>query len=67
MLLVEWNATEAEYPRDKCVHELFEAQAERTPEAVAVVFEDQQLSYGELNARANRLAHHLRGAGGGAG
>ena len=62
-VLVEWNATEAEYPADKCIHELFEAQAERTPEAIAVEFEDQQLSYGELNARANRLAHHLRGLG----
>ena len=43
-VLVEWNATEAEYPSDKCIHELFEAQAERTPEAIAVEFEDRQLS-----------------------
>ena len=62
-ILVEWNATEAEYPSDKCVHELFEAQAEKTPEAVAVEFEDERLTYGELNARANRLAHHLIGLG----
>ena len=62
-VLVEWNATEAGYPQDKCVHELFEAQAARTPGAVAVEFEERQLSYGELNARANRLAHHLRGLG----
>ena len=62
-MLVEWNATEAEYPSDRCVHELFEAQAERTPDAVAVVYEDEQVTYGELNARANRLAHHLRGLG----
>ena len=62
-VLVEWNATEAEYPADKCIHELFEVQAERTPEAVAVEFEEQQLSYGELNARANQLARHLRGLG----
>ena len=62
-VLVEWNATEAEYPSDRCVHELFEAQAGRTPDAVAVVYEDEQVTYGELNARANRLAHHLRGLG----
>jgi arthrofactin-type cyclic lipopeptide synthetase C len=59
-LLVEWNATAAEYPREQCIHELFEAQAARTPEAIAVVHEDAQRTYGELNARANRLAHHLR-------
>jgi amino acid adenylation domain-containing protein len=58
-MLVEWNQTEREYPRDKCVHQLFEEQAERSPDAVAVVFEDQSLTYGELNARANQLAHHL--------
>ena len=58
-LLVEWNDTAADYPRDRCIHELFEAQVARTPEAVAVVFEDRQLTYGELNARANQLAHHL--------
>jgi non-ribosomal peptide synthetase component F len=62
-LLVEWNATEADYPRDKCVHELFEAQAGRTPGAIAVVYENEQLTYGELNAQANRLAPHLRGLG----
>ena len=48
---------------EQCVHELFEEQVERTPEAVAVVFEEQQLTYGELNARANRLAHYLRELG----
>ncbi|MGY4306193.1 amino acid adenylation domain-containing protein [Bradyrhizobium sp. USDA 4369] len=62
-IVVEWNATAADYPQDVCVHELFEAQAERTPDAVAVVHEDRQLSYAELNAQANRLAHHLRGLG----
>lgn len=62
-LLIEWNATATDYPRDKCIHELFEAQVERSPEAVAVVFEDQQLTYAELNAKANQLAHHLRGLG----
>ena len=62
-ILVEWNATEADYPKDKCVHELFEAQAARTPDAVAVVQGDRHLTYAELNGRANRLAHYLRGLG----
>ncbi|MGA7893821.1 MAG: amino acid adenylation domain-containing protein, partial [Candidatus Sulfotelmatobacter sp.] len=65
-VLYEWNATEREYPRDKCVHELFEEQVRRSPEAAAVVFEEEELSYGELNARANRLAHYLRELGVGA-
>jgi amino acid adenylation domain-containing protein len=58
-LLVEWNNTEADYPRDRCIHELFEAQSARTPDAVAVVFEERQLTYAELNARASELAQHL--------
>src|SRR5271163_706996 len=58
-----WNATEAEYPHDKCLHELFEVQAARTPEAIAVVYDGAQLTYAELNAKANRLAHHLRTLG----
>ena len=62
-VLYEWNDTEAEFPRDKCIHELFEAQVERTPEAAAVVFEDKQLTYRQLNERANQLARHLRGLG----
>jgi amino acid adenylation domain-containing protein len=62
-LLVEWNATAAEYPRDKCLHELFAAQAAKTPAAIAVVYEDQQFSYRELDRRSNQLAHHLRGLG----
>ncbi|HEV2963457.1 MAG TPA: amino acid adenylation domain-containing protein, partial [Candidatus Angelobacter sp.] len=62
-ILYEWNATEREYPREKCVHELFEEQAERTPEATAVVFAEEELRYGELNGRANQLAHYLRGLG----
>ncbi len=62
-LLVEWNDTQAEYPKDVCIHQLFEAQVEQTPEAVAVVFEDQQLTYRELNTRANQLAHHLQTLG----
>ncbi|HEU0076852.1 MAG TPA: amino acid adenylation domain-containing protein, partial [Longimicrobiaceae bacterium] len=59
----EWNRTGAEYPAGACIHELFEAQAARTPGAVAVVFEDAALTYDELNRSANRLAHHLRGLG----
>ena len=62
-LLVEWNDTRTSYPKDKCIHELFEERVERTPEAVAVVFEDQQLTYRELNWRVNQLAHHLRRQG----
>ena len=62
-ILVEWNDTETDYPRTECIHELFEAQVERRPEAVAVIFEDQQLTYAELNRRANQLAHHLRELG----
>ena len=65
-LLVEWNNTQADYPIKQCIHNLFEAQVERaslTPDAIAVVFEDQQLTYRELNQRANQLAHHLRSLG----
>ncbi len=62
-ILVDWNASAAAYPQDKRLHELFEEQAARSPGAVAVVFEDTQLSYGELNAKANRLAHYLRRRG----
>ena len=62
-VVVEWNATETAYPKERCIHQLFEAQVERTPEAVAVVFEDHGLSYRVLNRRANQLAHHLQGLG----
>ena len=62
-LLVEWNNTAAEYPQHKCIHQLFEEQVERTPDAVAVVFEDKQLTYGELNRQANQIAHHLQKLG----
>ena len=62
-MLYEWNATEAEYPREKLLHELFEEPVEETPDAVAVVFEDATLSYAELNGRANQLAHYLRELG----
>ena len=64
-VLVEWNQTEAAYPRDKTVHGLFEEQVERAPEAVAVELEGKRLTYGQLNERANRLARYLskRGVG----
>ncbi|MEQ1514818.1 MAG: amino acid adenylation domain-containing protein, partial [Lysobacteraceae bacterium] len=62
-LLVEWNDTTQDYPQDLCVHQLFEAQAARTPEATALVFGEEEISYDELNRRANRLAHHLRTLG----
>ncbi|KAB1082418.1 AMP-binding protein [Neorhizobium galegae] len=58
-LLEDLNRTAADYPSERCIHELFEQQVRRAPEAVALVHEDEELSYGELNARANRLAHHL--------
>ena len=63
--LVEWNATTRSYPDDQCIHELFEEQARLRPDAVALVHEGHELTYGELNRRANRLAHDLleRGVG----
>jgi amino acid adenylation domain-containing protein len=63
LVLEEWNRTAAEVPADRCIHELFEAQAARTPGVAAVRFEEESLTYAELNERANRLAHHLRGHG----
>ena len=61
--LAEWNNTTIDYPQDKCIHQLIEAQVEETPEGVAVVFEDRQLTYQELNQRANQLAHYLQAMG----
>src|SRR6185312_6974499 len=65
-LLYDWNDTATAFP-DKCVHELFEEQVARTPNAVAVVCEDKELNYGALNRRANQLAHYLRKKGVGTG
>ena len=62
-VLVEFNATKAPYPSEQLVHQLFEEQVVRNPQATAVVYEDEELSYAELNARANQLAHHLIGLG----
>ena len=62
-LLVEWNNTTKEYPFDKCIHKLFEEQVTRSPDAIAVILEGEQLTYRELNQRANIIAHHLRALG----
>jgi amino acid adenylation domain-containing protein len=62
-LLVEWNDTQTDYPHDKCIHQLFESQVARTPHAVAVVYGKEQLTYHELNCRANQLAHYLQSLG----
>jgi amino acid adenylation domain-containing protein len=62
-LLTDWNDTAMEYPRGQTLHQLFEAQAARTPDQVAVVDEDRQLTYRQLNEQANQLAHYLRGRG----
>jgi len=59
----QWNATERPYPGDRCIHQLFEDQTARTPDAIAVQFEDQTLTYSQLNAKANQLAHYLRRQG----
>ena len=62
-LLVKWNDTQVDYPTDTCIHKLFEAQVEKTPEAIALLFEDQQLTYWELNSKANQLAQYLQKLG----
>ncbi|KAF9898908.1 hypothetical protein EC991_010109, partial [Linnemannia zychae] len=59
MLLQEWSGTQEDYPTDLCLHHLFEQQVERTPEAIALVYENQSLTYAEVNTRANNLAHRL--------
>ncbi|MDJ0717356.1 MAG: amino acid adenylation domain-containing protein, partial [Prochloraceae cyanobacterium] len=62
-LLTEWNNTVREYPTDRCIHQLFEEQVEKTPDAIALVLENQQLTYQQLNRRANQLARHLQSLG----
>jgi amino acid adenylation domain-containing protein len=59
-LLKEWNATDSDYSKHECIHTLFERQVERTPEAIAVIYETESLTYAELNRSANQLAHGLR-------
>ena len=63
MILYDWNDTDAEYPEDKTIHQLFEEQVDRTPDAIAVVFEDQSLTYRQLNQRSNQLAHYFQTLG----
>ncbi len=62
-LLVEWNQTQTAYPKDAAIHQLFEAQVKQTPDAIALILQDQSLTYQELNDRANQLAHSLRALG----
>jgi amino acid adenylation domain-containing protein len=62
-ILVAWNDTKTDYPKDKCIHRLFEIQVEQTPDNIAVVFDNNKLSYRELNTQANQLAHYLRTLG----
>jgi surfactin family lipopeptide synthetase A len=62
-LLIEWNDTEVDYPADKTVHQLFEEQVRKTPHNIALVYEDEELTYEQLNEKANQLAHYLRAQG----
>ncbi|NEO33287.1 MAG: amino acid adenylation domain-containing protein [Symploca sp. SIO3C6] len=62
-LLVDWNNTATEYSQNLCIHQQFEIQAAKTPDAIALIFEDKQLSYQQLNDRANAVAYHLRDSG----
>ena len=59
LILRDWNQNKVDYPNDKCIHQLFEQQVVKTPEAIALVFENQSLTYQQLNNRANQLAHYL--------
>ncbi|MEH2260073.1 non-ribosomal peptide synthetase [Nostoc sp.] len=62
-LIIEWNYTQTNYPQQACIHQLFEAQVEKTPNAVALIFNNQHLTYRDLNSRANQLAEHLQSLG----
>ncbi|WP_319419777.1 non-ribosomal peptide synthetase [Pleurocapsa sp. FMAR1] len=62
-ILVTWNDTQIDYPNTLCIHQLFEQQVAKTPDAIALIFEEQHLTYQELNQRANSLAHYLRDIG----
>ncbi len=60
---LQWNDTKADYPAQKCIHEIFEAQVEKTPNNIAVVYEGEELTYKQLNEKANQLAHYLKSFG----
>lgn len=62
-VLVKWNNTQADYPQDKCIHQLFEEKVQQYPDSIAVNFANEQLTYQELNTRSNKLAHHLQKSG----
>jgi amino acid adenylation domain-containing protein len=62
-LLLTWNANKTEYPTEQCLHQWFEEQVQKTPDAVAVVFAEESITYAQLNTRANQLAHHLQSLG----
>jgi amino acid adenylation domain-containing protein len=65
-VLIEWNENRRDYPKDSCIHQLFEAQVNRTPEETALIFGDERLTYRELNERSNHLSHYLKKLGVGA-
>ena len=62
-MLNDWNNTRKDFPQELCLHQLFESQVELSPHAPALVFDEQQITYHELNCKANQLAHHLRDLG----
>ncbi len=62
-ILVEWNNTVTDYPKEKCIHQLFEEQVEKTPDNIAVIDQDKKITYQELNKKANQLAHYLKQLG----
>ena len=62
-LLVDWNNTDVDYPNEKCIHQLFEEQVEKTPDTIAVVFDGESLTYKQLNEKANKLAHYIQKKG----
>ena len=62
-LLAIWNRTQTEYPKDASINGLFKSRVQENPDALAIVFRDQKLTYGQLNGRSNKLAHHLRSLG----